>query len=495
MKIYKSIAVVVSTALGLLSTGCSDWLDYTPKDKQTYEQQFSNPIGFRTTVNGIYNNMTSTSLYGYNLSYGPIDIMGMCYSVPNANARNIEFKSATYTGTYASAAITSIWTQAYRTILNANLVLKALDEYPGVLVPDEERMTRAEMLALRAYLHLDLVRLFGPIYSVNPDGLSVPFADTPEVVKRERLGATDIITNKILPDLTEAQNILKDVDPILTDGVLNSDGGDEGNQGRYRQLRLNYYAVTLLKARAYMWMADYDNALTEALKIAGDAKAMQTFPWVDPVRLLANNSNPDRVFSTECIFGFYNSKLSDVFNNTFSGALDPAVVMQPRTGYTDLLFANTADYRRQSQWTGTISSTGTGLDFIKYKSFETSETNPDFWATFFGLLRISEAYYIASEAYMQKGDMPDACRYLNDVRTARGIEEISTDDPAALLKEIKLEYLREMRGEGQIFFMHKRFNQSLTSRYPEFNGAELVNYDTPALSVRYNVPIPSGETY
>ena len=493
--LYKSITAAALLAFGLAATGGSDWLDYTPKDKQTYDEQFNNRTGFHTTVNGIYNNMTGSSLYGYNLSYGALDIMGLCYKIANASTAKYELCTAAYTSSNAASTISSIWTSAYNTILNINVVLQALDDHPGVLLPEDEQMIRGEMLATRACIHLDLVRIFGPVYSVKPDGLSVPYADKPEIIKRNRLKVDDIIYNKIIPDLTTAQSLLKDVDPILTEGVLNSDGGDEGNWFRYRQLRMNYYAATLVKARAYIWVNDYTNALTEAKKITDDTYAQECFPWVDPVKLLANSSNPDRIFSTECLFGFYDKKMSDIFAQNFNGSLDAAVVLKPREGYTGILFPNTADYRRQSQWTGSTSIGSNELDFIKYKSFTTNETNPDFWATFYGLMRKSEAYYIAAEAINGLGDTSGACGYLNKVKAARGIEALETDSPAEFLKELKLEYLREMRGEGQIFFLHKHFNQSFAAANADFNGHEKANRDNPAVSIRYNVPIPTGENY
>ena len=281
MKLYKSITAAALLAFGIASTGCSDWLDYTPKDKQTYDEQFNNRTGFHTTVNGIYNTMTGSDLYGYNLSYGPIDIMGLCYKISNSSTAKYELCTAAYTSTYASSTISSIWSTAYNTILNINVVLKALDEKPGVLLPEDAQMIRGEMLASRAFIHLDLVRIFGPVYIVNPDGLSVPYADAPEIIKRNRLKVDDIIYNKIIPDLTAAQELLKNVDPILTEGVLNSDGGEDGNWFRYRQLRMNYYAATLVKARAYLWVNDYTNALAEARKITDDTYAQSCFPWVD----------------------------------------------------------------------------------------------------------------------------------------------------------------------------------------------------------------------
>ncbi len=110
-------------------------------------------------------------------------------------------------------------------------------------------------------------------------------------------------------------------------------------------------------------------------------------------------------------------------------------------------------------------------------------------------MRKSEAYYIAAEALNGLGDTKGACGYINQVKAARGIELLDTDSPADLLKELKMEFLREMRGEGQIFFLHKHFNQSFATTNSDFNGHEAANRDNPEVSLRYNVPIPSGENY
>ena len=66
---------------------------------------------------------------------------------------------------------------------------------------------------------------------------------------------------------------------------------------RYRQLRFNYYAVLGLMARVYLYAEDYTNALEYATKLLDDPQVDEWFPAVDPNSLLANSSNPDRVFS------------------------------------------------------------------------------------------------------------------------------------------------------------------------------------------------------
>lgn len=489
--------------VGLTTTGCSDWLDYTPADKQTYEVQFSTPAGFYTSVNGVYNLIAGSSLYGYNLSYGPIEIMGNCYNIPAKNESLTEFNTGTYTGSHASSTFSAIWATAYKAILNANLIMEAIDEHPGVLTERDEKLIRGEMLALRAFLHLDLARLFGPSINTDPDykgdkESSIPYADNSQIIRRPRLPLTELIYDHIIPDLTEAQTLLEEVDPILTDGVLNYQEEEVENWGRYRQLRMNYYAATLVKARAYIWILDYENALTEAVKICDDPYAQDLFPWVEPGKLLANNVNPDRGFSTECIFGFYNNKISDIYDYHFAGTLDQDVALYPVKDYESKLFDNHSDYRLQSQWGASVSLVS-NLDFVKYKSFKANESTPEFWATFYGMMRVSEAYLIAAECYQSKRDAANMVKYLNPLREARGNTAYKTNaNPFTLLKEMKLEYCREFRGEGQIFFLHKRFWQSFSSSSGNsaFDGSgSCKNGDTPSATARYIVPIPSAEKY
>ncbi|NBJ08922.1 RagB/SusD family nutrient uptake outer membrane protein [Duncaniella freteri] len=498
MNLHKSIIITAIGCLGAAVSGCSDWLDYTPSDKQTHEQQFSTPAGFHTSVNGVYNLMCTPSLYGYNLSYGPLDIMGNCYNVNATNTSLIEFNTATYTGDKASETFETIWSSAYNAILNTNLILEALDQYPGVLTANDEKLIRGEMLAMRAFLHLDLVRLFGQSIAYGPDELAVPYADTSDIIRRERLTTKDIIYNKIIPDLTNAQSLLKEVDPVLTEGVLNTNIDGTSNWSRYRQLRMNYYAATLVKARAYIWMEDFDNAMAEAVKITDDPHALSIFPWVEPSRLLANNTNPDRIFSTECLFGFYNDKLSEIFDYTFNGSLDTSAVLHPVNNYDALLFPNMGDYRRQSQWGSSVSILS-NVDFIKYKGFKANVKNPEFWASFFGLIRISEAFLIAAECHQHNGDIPGAIRYLNPLKTARGIATLDENTSRSqVLKEIKLEYCRDMRGEGQIYFLHKRNWQTFTSASgnSDLDGSgQCSRSDTPSAVARYSVPIPASENF
>ena len=501
MKLYRLYIFAAIVCTGLFGTGCSDWLDYTPEDKQTYDKQFSTEEGFHNAVNGCYNLLISGSLYGYNLTYGPIEAMRNCYFIPDNNEPMKEYSSATYDGSYATATFSGIWSSAYNTILNINTVLSAMDEFPDVLRARDAAMIKGEMLGLRAFIHLDLVRLFGvsPYKAEAMESLTVPYADTKEIIRRDRLTLSDIINNKIIPDLTLAQELLRDSDPIITDGVLNSTEDDVSNWDRYRQMRMNYYAVTLVKARAYLWIKDYTNALKEANSLIEDPSFSTTFPWVEPGTLLGNTTDPDRVFSTECLFGYYKSTMSDIYENYFAGSLNDKVQLHPAREYvSSRLFTSPFDYRLLSQWAGSLSAV-TDYDFVKYRSFTPNEDNPEFWATFFGLIRKSEAYLIAAECRLNTMDFTGAANAMNTLREARGLDPIESDNSMMLamqlLPEIKLEYCRDMRGEGQIFFLHKRNWQSFSNN-KQFDGSGTnINYDRPTSEQRYTVPIPASENY
>ncbi len=514
MKLYKSIITSAAVTLaGVMTTGCNDWLNYTPKDKQTYDQQFSTVSGFRTAANGAYTALTYSSLYGYNLSYGPIDVMANCYKISEKNQGMLELLTASYSSNGPVGVLNGIWTAAYSNILNINVVLNALEQYPDVLLPDEHELIKAEMLAMRAYLHLDLTRLFGPSYSekasVNGSGLAVPFAGEPKIIKRDRLSADSIIINHILPDLTVAQDILKELDPIFDGGVLNTPADIEdinGNWMRYRNLRLNYYAVSLLKARAYMWMNDYKNALAEARAIVDDPLMSELFEWVNPSRVLANNTNPDRIFSTECFFGYYRSDIQSIYKTLFAGSLDIDVVLQPASGRTAALYTNAGDYRRQVQW-ATSTGINSDMEFVKYKGFTPlDDENPEFYATYYGLLRKSEAYLIVAESAAKLGDAATALEYMNIFRQKRGeTKMVASSSAADIAKEVRYEYVREFRGEGQIFFNHKRNMEGFglgdgieMFQHSPFDGSGThvsALMSKPLPEVRYFPPIPVSENY
>ena len=252
--------------------------------------------------------------------------------------------------------------------------------------------------------------------------------------------------------------MLMDSDPVIEGGRMASQEGDEDVYLRYRQLRMNYYAVLALKARVYLYAGEEAKALAVARELLTDSKVDEYFPAVDPNKLLANQDNPDRVFSTEVLAGIYVKDRADIHTTYFSSEQAGTNYLHPRKNYVNAnLFAEeTQDYRFQSCWRTASNENEGGYDFIKYeeiaKPTQAGETEY-FYAVFMSLIRLSEVYYIAAEC---EPVLADKYEWLNKMRERRGLSALTVVSDEDFMKRLRMEYLREFMGEGQIFFMYKR---------------------------------------
>src|SRR5699024_5630031 len=116
---------------------------------------------------------------------------------------------------------------------------------------------------------------------------------------------------KVLKDLRKADSLLAK-DPIITHGVA----GDASDPFfMHRNLRLNYYAVKALEARAYLYADQKEKALAAAQTVIDQASSV--FPWTDPTAVISAEGSPDRIFSSEVIFAVQNLDLYDQYKNLF----------------------------------------------------------------------------------------------------------------------------------------------------------------------------------
>ncbi|WP_294626930.1 RagB/SusD family nutrient uptake outer membrane protein [uncultured Bacteroides sp.] len=478
---------------------CTDWLETQPNDKQSEKQQFATKDGFYAAVNGVYNRMGGGSLYGKYLSYELIDILGQYYQVEKDNeAAHYKYLRALtkwdYTEESVSKALASIWGDAYQVIMNINVILKNLEEdavTANILPVKEYAMLKGEMLAARAMLHFDLLRLFGPVYTNNPEGQGIPYNESTETDILPFLTARDVLENYILRDLTDAEELLLNSDPVVTEGPrAEYDKVTLDNSMRYRQLRLNYYATVLLTARAYLWAENFDAALQEARKLTEDAKVDEYFPVVDFSKLLQNQNDPDRMFSTETLFGFYNKDRGLIYKYSFGKEDSYKNLLVPRTGYIDgQLFASpdAGDIRLSSQWEDrkTLeeepSMALTKFKDINDKDKDDAAADKDdtsilqaqkFYGTFCSSIKLIEAYYIAAEALGRQGNTLEGQRYVDRARQRRNLGTYGADYGMEWLQTfLNQEYTREFPGEGQKFFYFKRTNQGFDN---QFNGCKEV---------------------
>ena len=253
MKKYLIIFICLWGGVGF---SCSNWLDVKPSDRISEDNNFSSLVGFKKTLNGVYIELNSSDLYGKNLSCEFIEILAQRYAIGDENKSNKELMEFSYNGSAGRGKTTSIWGTAYKLIANTNLILKNIELHSDVLAGEYYNLIKGEALALRALLHFDLFRLFGPIYTEDSTAISIPYYKEFQFDAAPSYAANGFM-NMVIEDLLQAEQLLVN-DPIVKYGVK---GNAKDVFLQDRNLRLNYYAVQGLLARAYLYMGNKERAL------------------------------------------------------------------------------------------------------------------------------------------------------------------------------------------------------------------------------------------
>ena len=361
----------IATLALLLLTSCDAWLDVKPYDKMSQEDLLSTEEGFIKLLNGIYVELNSDMLYGGALSVEMIEIMGGAYVIGTDNAvwgNYADLAAYKYDTQYWRARMNETWNKAYSLILNCNLLLENLETAPVVFSGDNYKVIKGEALALRAMLHFDMLRMFGPVYSRNPLQPAIPYYKKYSVVPNEILPASEV-ASEITCDLLEARILLAN-DPVRTLGTR-MDAPSDGSSTfmYYRNLRLNYFAVTALLARSSLYFGERESAYNYSTEVI-DAASEGVFPFVDKALVTGSPDDPDRIFSSEVIFALTHSQRNKLFKNYFDPSRIPNYVFRMDNDLmSNIVFGggamtggNQDDYRNRVNWV----ATGANRYFYKY---------------------------------------------------------------------------------------------------------------------------------
>lgn len=464
-------------------TSCDAWLNVKPYDKMSQEELLSTEAGYMKLLNGVYIELNSDMLYGAALSVEMVEIMGGAYVIGTDNSvwgNYADLAAYKYETDYWRARLNETWNKAYSLILNCNLLLENIDNTDVKFSGDNYKVLKGEALALRAMLHFDMLRLFGPVYSQSPDAEAIPYYKRYSVTPNEILTASEVAV-EIIRDLNEARMLLAN-DPVRTTGVSMSAPADGSSTFMYyRNLRLNYFAVTALLARAGLYFGDMEAAYdysTEVIQASSDG----IFPFVEKSLVTGSPDDPDRIFSSEVIFALSHSQRNKLFKGYYDPSRIPNYVFRMDNDLmSNIVFGGGAstgghqdDYRYRVNWV----ATGANRYFYKYSDMVDSGNIRN---TMIPMIRLGEMYLIAAES--RSTNIEAGLGYVNQLRSHRGVGNLST-----LTRDIlQYEYIRELYGEGQLFFMYKRmFTSVLFSSISSRNPA-------PGAGI-FVLPLPSSET-
>ena len=465
-----SIASTLSLlCLSLVMASCNEWLDVQPRSQVEDTELFSSERGFKEALAGVYSSMLSNNTYAKELTYGFIGVLGQEWDYYYSSQYN-DAATYNYDAAYPTGFIRGIWTTNYTGIANANHLLANIDAKAGLFAKDNYEVIKGEALALRAFLHFDLLRCFGVSYAVNPNQPSIPYSSSLSYSVAPQLSVSEA-TEAVLKDVIDAEALLKGHDPIATGRTITE---VEDNGYLYnRQLHLNYYAVKGLEARVRMWKGDYEGAS----KAADEVMQSGAFTWATVGNLQAGY---DRCLADEHLFALNNLTLtSDVADNYFSDG-SPYSYAVTRERLLDYFDNATQDYRYTFLFKSGSSTHANNRYVTKY---DEPSNGAEFYSNKMPLIRLAEIYLIKCETLYRLGNTDEALAVLNQVRNARNLPALG-EMPADFFTELLHEYRRELLGEGQLFFLYKRLNSPV-----------ILYSDADAVADKvYTFPLPITET-
>lgn len=453
-------------ALPLTLLSCNKWLNVEPESQVRDSDLFSTESGFKEALSGVYSSLTYEALYGREMTFG---LMGVLAYEWDSQATTYEFdKVYNYSGIPSQTRIDAIWNGLYNSVTNDNKLLEEIDVKKPVFTGDNYNIIKGEALALRAFLHFDLLRVFGASYEENPQKLSIPYYKKSSKEIAPQLSVTAVL-DLAIADLNEAAALLK-VDPLVTGKTVTTI--DDNGYLLNRQVHLNYYAVNGLLARIYLYKKDVVKALEHANVVINANK----FAWIQQAAL-TNKTQADLTFSTEHLFALNVVRLKTIFDNSFSSTGGSVFSITP-TNVAEYYQSTTADYR-YLYW---FDYSASGFYFFnKYNQLESSSW-PQAYRNKMPIIKLPEMYFIAAEA-QKNTNITVAAAMINEVRLHRGLPSTTinaSNFDATLLQEFRKEFI----GEGQLFFFHKRKNNAAI---PRAAGLDLITLKG------YKLPIPVSE--
>jgi len=418
--------------------------------------------------------------YGRKMSMDAIEILGQQYNMPQTHVK-YNMAQYSYGQSDVKGVFEGIWSKGYYTILSTNRFLENIDKHPGIISQSKTDLLKGEAFAIRAMLHFDLLRLFGPIYATEPSKSAIPYYKEAKAQTAPFLPANEVVAN-VLSDIEMALTLLAN-DPVITTGTSRTSDGISFYSSN-RNFRLNYYAVKALKARVLLYSGDTAGAYATAKEVINQTTTV--FPWTSGTDM--TGTNPDRTFSKEIMLGLYNTNLYKNQAALFSSDLSANTIYCPNATRLSAVYeANDNDYRSNSAWK--VPTTGEFIfkTFFKYTDNQDKSliNNKRYLQP---LIKISEMYLIAAETAPTAAE---GIPYLNTLRFNRNLVALALT--ANRTTEIEKEYKKEFYGEGQLFFFYKRTNAASVLKGDSTSTAAAGKFTMN--SSTYVVPVPDSETF
>jgi hypothetical protein len=439
---------------GLLFTSCNDYLNVNPKTQIELESFFQDEDGFKDAIAGVYVQMKEETVYGGRLTQTTIEHLASSWDPTSLSAEG-RLGYFDYKNEQVATMLDEIFLKQYAMIASVNAVLGQIDNRKNVFkTTGLYELVKGEALALRAYLHFDLMRLFGPAPHNPTDGSELAYVTTFTTSVHQKM-SYEQYKKLLVSDIDEASALLHQVDPVQEFSIEELRLGTAPVKDSYfahRYLRMNYYATKGLKARIHLWYGDRETAYTAAKEVleAKNKDGSVKFKLGGGADFAKENFT----LVGEHLFGLYDHDLEKRYDANYA-----SLVLKKEEEWNKLkevLYGNTGkDIRETSLWQNVVLAEGRKGNIIKkYSTKPSAQTSGGRDYKQIPLIRISEMYLIAAEV----APFGEGSTYFSTFRKARNLDLSAPTNPEALELEIVKEYRKEFYAEGQVFYTYKRRN-------------------------------------
>lgn len=448
-KIYKKYTIVF--ALLILSVSSCTKLDLKPTDTIDPNKAFRN-----------INDINMGLLGAYALLDGTMNNLSSTVSDENTfPTENTVGNSDAYRWLYnaGSGSVTSLYYTNYTAIDRVNRVLEGMDNltFTGANATTANRY-RGELLALRAYLHFELLRAYASSYETG--ALGVPYMKASAIGYPARDSFEKVVA--------EAKNDLVTAKPLIPTTFTD-------------KTRITRTAVAAIQARVALYEKNWADAITYASEVitATPLATRAQFPglWTD--------ANESEVIWKLKRVGTTDSRPGDFYFRQTGGI----VLFAPSFKLIGT-FDQINDIRYTSYIRFDVTRTGTRSQFLVNKYIGGTPAAPGL--ADIKLFRTGEMYLIRAEARAEStGDAAGDINVLRASRINNHVTLIFVDKPA-LINAVYAERFRELAFEGHRFFDLKRRNLSIQRPPADAINASGAILLTPA-QAQYSFPIPALE--
>ncbi len=461
--------------LALSALSCGKWLDTLPGSEVDAKEMFETADGYYAAITGVYISMADSTLYGGRLPITLTEPLTRQYVLgdytPGRNEWAAEYD---YTGGQIETILSKVWGNMYNAIVNCNLFIDHARAERRTLFEDGVlSVMLGEALGLRACMYFDLARMFNESPAADPASANVPYKTDFGLMIGARL-TTGQLLEKVVADLTEAQTLLLQHDPVVTGRTY---------RDKYvawsRDRRMNYYAATALLARVHLYAGNYGDAFRCAMEVIDcnryrfirQDEIVVTDPYGKELKV-------DRMFMPELILGLETEDPAMISDTELEGYMGDMIGTLNCYDHSDI---------RRDAWH--VFNPMMMYNMIKYQRSGLKGEQYKYGDPVAPVLRLGEMYIIAAEAALEEPSTGgDAVALLNELKTNRLTSTLAPNStPEQVRREITREYICELRGEGQLFWYYKRMGMTAVD-----NG----NYQGTTVDVplsAYTFPVPQYE--